>query len=218
MLSLRPNKIQIVVLHLLIVVSSRAKASRRPIRTILGFPAQVTKLATISLTSLTPFDIMTITSLTLLTLLLPLEDVNRETESPNRNIPECSDDRSSTEPNNSSGYNSNENPSHVSNENLDQITNFSFKKFQRPVSEKIKVHPLTLISNFWDRHRAQFLEKSKMLKWHMPYEGKYATLNKSICHFWNRHRTPFPVKIQSTKIYTNDATLRSGFLFGKRAR
>ena len=50
MLSLRPNKIQIVVLHLLIVVSSRAKASRRPIRTILGFPAQVTKVTTISLT------------------------------------------------------------------------------------------------------------------------------------------------------------------------
>ena len=102
------------------VVPSRGKASWRSIRTILGFPAQVTKVTTISKKTVFNFNI--------------LEDVNRETESPNRNIPECSDDRSSTEPNNSSGYNSNENPSHVSNENLDQITNFSFKKFQRPVS------------------------------------------------------------------------------------
>ena len=26
------------------------------------------------------------------------------------------------------------------------------------------------------------------------YEGKYAVLNKNICHFWDRHRARFPEK------------------------
>ena len=37
------------------------------------------------------------------------------------------------------------------------------------------------------------------------YEGKYAVLNKNLCHFFPKK------KIQSTETYTNDTTLRSGF-------
>ena len=38
------------------------------------------------------------------------------------------------------------------------------------------------------------------------YAGRYAVLNKKICHFWDRNRASFPEKIQSTGTYQNDAT------------
>ena len=41
---------------------------------------------------------------------------------------------SGNEQNISSGYNSNDNPSHISNENIDPIQNLSFSKLKRPVS------------------------------------------------------------------------------------
>ena len=39
----------------------------------------------------------------------------------------------------------------------------------------------------------------------------YVIYNKNICHFWDPHRARLPLKIESTRIYTNDATLRYGF-------
>ena len=50
-------------------------------------------------------------------------------------------------------------------------------------------------------------------------KGDMPCLTKICAIFWDRHRARFPEKIQSTETYTNDATLRSGFLFSaKRAR
>ena len=51
------------------------------------------------------------------------------------------------------------------------------------------------------------------------YEGKYAALNKNLCHFLG----PSPSvisrkKIQRTETYTNDTMMRSGFFPGKHAR
>ena len=53
------------------------------------------------------------------------------------------------------------------------------------------------IRNFRDHHQKECqLGYIMMLIWNdiCQYEGRYATLNKNICHFWDRRRTRFSGK------------------------
>ena len=103
--------------------------------------------------------------------------------------------------------------------------------------------------NFWDRHRARFLEKYPesllvtsqlaLRRWKLyvqiecqlgfnmmlmkngicQYEGRYAELNKNICHFLGPWPSVFSgKKIQSTETYTNRLNAALWIFFGKHAR